>query len=90
MWSITMVTRAIHLSPVSVMPPVLVNARVVSIAEVSLSDSAAMVTGNSKESIKMDWKISSRTLKLLPAAAPLPCMVITPAAKRVLSGSPSI
>ena len=49
----TMVTRAIHLRPVSVMLPVLVNVRVDSIAEVSFSSAAAMVAGNSKESIRI-------------------------------------
>ena len=52
MWSKSMLTRAIHFSPVSVMPPVFVNVRVDSIAEASFSDASAMVTDNSQESIR--------------------------------------
>lgn len=52
MWSKSMLTRAIHFSPVSVMPPVFVNVRVDSIAEASFSDASAMVTENYQESIR--------------------------------------
>ena len=65
-----MLTRAIHFSPVSVMPPVFVNVRVDSIAEASFSDASAMVTDNSQESIRSSgldsfWGVPST---LSPAA----------------------
>ena len=53
MVDIAMVHMAIHVRPVSVIPQFVVNVRVDSIAEVYFSSAAAMVTGNSKESIRI-------------------------------------